>query len=71
MCTGTTNDGVNPAVSGYSSGVITINAAGTSQFSDDFSTDTTGDYTLTDTWTGGELAHSFMIQEVKGSGAYW
>jgi hypothetical protein len=50
---GITSDGVNPSVSAYSSGQVTINASGTSLFSDDFSTDTTGDYTVVDTWTQG------------------
>ncbi|MDR4497403.1 MAG: hypothetical protein MRK02_05700 [Candidatus Scalindua sp.] len=51
---GRTNDGTNPVVSAYSPGVITINASScTTLFSDNFDTNSTGSYTLTNTWTKG------------------
>ncbi len=49
---GLTDDGTNPQVSAYSPGTIVINASA-SLFSDNFDTDTTGNYTVVEVWGSG------------------
>ncbi len=66
---GITNDGSNPQVSAYSSGVITINAGGGGvQFSDDFSTNTIGDYSAVDvSW--GNAGPALFVYDAAGQRA--